>query len=89
MRFYTALVDNKEEILVGFTAGSTVYRLPLLAKVVPWLNFKNMNELILGYTDQVKRSFKPPLVLSHWRSRWTSLTSCRWSMTRICIQNSS
>ena len=69
MRFYTALVDNKEEILVGFTAGSTVYRLPLLAKVVPWLNFKNMNELILGYTDQVKRSFKDLAAVEYFRAR--------------------
>lgn len=69
MRFYTAVVDNKEEILVGFTAGSTVYRLPLLAKVVPWLNFKNMNELILGYTDQVKRSFKDLAAVEYFRAR--------------------
>lgn len=69
MRFYTAVVDNKEEILVGFTAGSTVYRLPLLANVVPWLNFKNMNELILGYTDQVKRSFKDLAAVEYFRAR--------------------
>lgn len=69
MRFYTALVDSKEEILVGFTAGSTVYRLPLLANVVPWLNFKNMNELILGYTDQVKRSFKDLAAVEYFRAR--------------------
>lgn len=69
MRFYTALVDNEEEILVGFTPGSKVYRLPLLAKVVPWLNFKNMNELILGYTDQVKRSFKDLAAVEYFRAR--------------------
>ena len=54
MRFYTALVDNKEEILVGFTAGSTVYRLPLLARLAPELSFENMNALILGYSERVK-----------------------------------
>ena len=54
MRFYTALINNKQEILVGFDAGNTAYRLPLLAKLAPELAFGDMNELILGYTDAVK-----------------------------------
>lgn len=54
MRFYTALINNKQEILVGFDAGNTAYRLPLLAKLAPELDFNDMNELILGYTDTVK-----------------------------------
>ena len=54
MRFYTALVDNKEEILVGFTPGSTAYRLPLLASLAPELAFRDMNALILGYSEKVK-----------------------------------
>ena len=54
MRFYTALINNKQEILVGFEAGNTAYRLPLLAKLAPELAFGDMNELILGYTDAVK-----------------------------------
>ena len=54
MRFYTALINNKQEILVGFEAGNTAYRLPLLAKLAPELAFGDMNELILGYTDVVK-----------------------------------
>lgn len=56
MRFYTAVVDNKEEILVGFTAGSTAYRLPLLARLAPELSFANMNALILGYSEKVKNT---------------------------------
>lgn len=56
MRFYTALVDNKEEILVGFTAGSIAYRLPLLARLAPELSFANMNALILGYSEKVKNT---------------------------------
>lgn len=54
MRFYTALVDNEEEILVGFTPGSTVYRLPLLARLAPELAFRDMNALILGYNEKAK-----------------------------------
>lgn len=54
MRFYTALINNRQEILVGFDAGNTAYRLPLLAKLAPELAFGDMNELILGYTDAVK-----------------------------------
>ena len=54
MRFYTALINNKQEILVGFEAGNRAYRLPLLAKLAPELAFGDMNELILGYTDAVK-----------------------------------
>lgn len=54
MRFYTALINNKQEILVGFEAGNRAYRLPLLARLAPELDFNDMNELILGYTDAVK-----------------------------------
>lgn len=54
MRFYTALINNKQEILVGFKEGNMAYRLPLLAKLAPELAFSDMNELILGYTEQVK-----------------------------------
>lgn len=54
MRFYTALINNKQEILVGFEEGNTAYRLPLLARLAPELAFGDMNELILGYTDAVK-----------------------------------
>lgn len=54
MRFYTALINDKAEVLVGFTQGTTAYRLPLLAKLAPELDFGDMNALILGYNDQVK-----------------------------------
>ena len=54
MRFYTALINNKQEILVGFEAGNRAYRLPLLARLAPELTFGDMNELILGYTEQVQ-----------------------------------
>ena len=54
MRFYTALINNKQEILVGFKEGNRAYRLPLLAKLAPEFAFGDMNELILGYTEQVQ-----------------------------------
>lgn len=56
MRFYTALINNKQEILVGFEQGARAYRLPLLARLVPVLAFDDMNELVLGYTDAVKNT---------------------------------
>ena len=54
MRFYTAMIEDKEEILVGFAQGNKAYRLPLLARLAPELAFADMNELILGYSDSVK-----------------------------------
>lgn len=54
MRFYTALINNKQEILVGFEEGKRAYRLPLLARLAPELAFDDMNELILGYTAKVQ-----------------------------------
>ena len=54
MRFYTALINDKQEILVGFEQGNKAYRLPLLARLAPELAFGDMNELIPGYTDAVK-----------------------------------
>ena len=57
MRFYTAEINNKEEILVGFTAGKIVYRLSLLAKLAPELAFNDMDALILGFTKKVKTTF--------------------------------
>lgn len=56
MRFYTALINNKQEILVGFAQGERAYRLPLLARLAPELAFSDMNELVLGYTDAVKNT---------------------------------
>lgn len=46
MRLYTALLYDKEEILVAFEAGSVAYRLSKLAALSPKLNFADMNELI-------------------------------------------
>ncbi len=54
MRFYTALLENKEEILVGFAQGTVAYRLTLLARLAPELAFADMNELVAGYSDSVK-----------------------------------
>lgn len=54
MRFYTALINNKQEILVGFEEGKRAYRLLLLARLAPELAFDDMNELILGYTAEVQ-----------------------------------
>ncbi|MBQ7883728.1 MAG: fumarylacetoacetate hydrolase family protein [Phascolarctobacterium sp.] len=46
MRFYTAEINGKEEILVAFAEGSIAYRMVRLQKLVPALNFRDMNELI-------------------------------------------
>ena len=54
MRFYTALINEKQEILVGFEQGNKAYRLQLLARLAPELAFDDMNELILGCNDAVK-----------------------------------
>ena len=50
MRFYTALIKDKEEILVAFAEGGKAYRLSLLARLVPALAFADMNALILGWS---------------------------------------
>lgn len=54
MRFYTALINNKEEILVGFAEGNKAYRLSLLARLVPALAFSDMNALISGWSVDIK-----------------------------------
>lgn len=54
MRFYTALINNQPEVLVGLEQGGTAYRLPLLARLAPELAFSDMNALILGYNDKVR-----------------------------------
>ena len=43
MRFYTAIINNEEELLVGFAQGDRAYRLSLLARLVPALAFKDMS----------------------------------------------
>ena len=46
MRFYTALIDDKEEILAGFSDDGSAYRLSRLAALAPELRFADMNELL-------------------------------------------
>ena len=54
MRFYTVEIAGREEILVGFRENEAVYRLNLLARLVPELAVADMNELICRYTPEVK-----------------------------------
>lgn len=54
MRFYTAKIQDKEEILVGFAQGDQAYRLGLLARLVPALGFQTMNELVAGWNEELK-----------------------------------
>lgn len=54
MRFYTVEIAGREEILVGFHENEAVYRLNLLARLVPELAVADMNELICRYTPEVK-----------------------------------
>ena len=54
MRFYTAVTNDKEELLVGFEQGARAYRLSLLARLVPKLAFTDMNALVMGWNEEVK-----------------------------------
>lgn len=53
MRFYTAEINGKEEILVAFAEGSIAYRMVRLQKLVPALNFRDMNELIYNINAEL------------------------------------
>ena len=54
MRFYTAVINDKEELLVGFEQGARAYRLSLLARLMPKLAFADMNALGMGWNEEVK-----------------------------------
>ncbi len=58
MRFYTAEIDDQQELLVAFVQGTRAYRLKLLAKLVPELAFEDMNTLIKGFTAELKDKLK-------------------------------
>ena len=53
MRFYTAVINDKEELLVGFEQGARAYRLSLLARLMPKLAFADMNALVMGWNEEV------------------------------------
>ena len=54
MRFYTAVINDKEELLVGFEQGARAYRLSLLARLMPKLAFADMNAVVMGWNEEVK-----------------------------------
>lgn len=54
MRFYTAVINDKEELLVGFEQGARAYRLSLLTRLMPKLAFADMNALVMGWNEEVK-----------------------------------
>ena len=58
MRFYTAIINNKEELLVGFAEGARAYRLSLLARLVPTLAFSDMKALICGWSEDIKAALE-------------------------------
>ena len=58
MRFYTVDIKGKQEILVGFQQEDAVYRLSLLARLVPELATDDMNELICRYTSSAKEKLE-------------------------------
>ena len=58
MRFYTVDIKGKQEILVGFQQEVALYRLSLLARLVPELATDDMNELICCYTPAVKEKLE-------------------------------
>lgn len=49
MRFYTAEINKKEEILLAFGEGGTIYRMQRLAQLAPELRLRDMQELIENY----------------------------------------
>lgn len=56
MRFYTGLINNKEEILVAFAQDQEAYKLSSLAKLAPSLKFAHMNDLICHLTKEHKET---------------------------------
>ena len=54
MRFYTAVINDKEELLVGFEQGARAYRLSLLARLMPKPAFADMNALGMGWNEEGK-----------------------------------
>ena len=54
MRFYTAVINDKEELLVGFEQGARAYRLSFLDRLMPKLAFADMNALVMGWNEEVK-----------------------------------
>ena len=77
MRFYTAIINNKEELLVGFAEGARAYRLSLLARLVPTLAFSNMNALICGWCEDIKAA------LEHLAANEDVLTSAAVNVEKL------
>ena len=77
MRFYTAIINNKEELLVGFAEGARAYRLSLLARLVPTLAFSNMNALICGWSEDIKAA------LEHLAANEDVLTSAAVNVEKL------
>lgn len=60
MKFYTAEINNAEEILVAFDESDVAYRLKILSKLSSWLDYHDMNDLIVhmgSREKQILRSF--------------------------------
>ena len=77
MRFYTAIINNKEELLVGFAEGARAYRLSLLARLVPTLAFSDMNALICGWIEDIKAA------LEHLAANEDVLTSAAVNVEKL------
>ena len=77
MRFYTAIINNKEELLVGFAEGARAYRLSLLARLVPTLAFSDMNALICGWSEDIKAA------LEHLAANEDVLTSAAVNVEKL------
>ena len=86
MRFYTVEIAGREEILVGFRENEAVYRLNLLARLVPELAVADMNELICRYTPEVKAKLEHCTVISFQRSLHC-FPGCNIQMIRRFIKN--
>ena len=77
MRFYTAIINNKEELLVGFAEGARAYRLSLLARLVPTLAFSDMKALICGWSEDIKAA------LEHLAANEDVLTSAAVNVEKL------
>lgn len=58
MRFYTAEMNGKQELLVAFAAENSAYRLSLLQRLDNRLNYEDMNDLICSMGEAERSSLE-------------------------------
>lgn len=58
MRFYTAEMNGKQELLVAFAAENSAYRLSLLQRLDNRLNYEDMNDLVCSMGEAERSSLE-------------------------------